>query len=357
MAGRGLIDRALRAGEGKKLKDFERRVDIINRFEPEMELLDDGELRVEADKLRERAGNGESLDDLLPEAFALCREAGRRTLGQRHFDVQLIGGMVLHEDRLPRIRLAGDRGQVAHPPGRTALTLLDDLAELLLPRSCLGCGQVASSWCRECLTVGFNPVLHRPDPCPPGLPTLSTAASYSGSMRSAILAAKERDRRELDRTLGLLLAAAIGLLLGSAAHAADPAAPLWLVPVPASPAAIRARGRDHLADWTRWTVRALRAQNIPARSVPALRRRPGGADSVGLDAAQRAANLDGAFRVQVIDRPPSSTRIVIVDDIVTTGATLVAASSRLRAGLDLDQNRIGAAVIAATQRSQRPGAR
>jgi preprotein translocase subunit SecA len=93
---RGLIDRALRMGEARQFKEHEKRVESINRVEPEMELLDDVELREEADKLRERARNGESLDDLLPEAFALGREAARRTIGQRPFDVQLIGGMVLH---------------------------------------------------------------------------------------------------------------------------------------------------------------------------------------------------------------------------------------------------------------------
>ena len=92
-----IIDRALRMGEARKFKDYERRVARINEVEPEMELLEDHELREEADSLRERARDGESLDDLLPEAFALCREAGRRTLNMRHFDVQLIGGMVLHD--------------------------------------------------------------------------------------------------------------------------------------------------------------------------------------------------------------------------------------------------------------------
>ena len=82
-------------GESKQFRDYQKRVEDINRFEPEMELLDDAEIRKEADGLRERARGGESLDDLLPEAFALCREAGKRTLGQRHYDVQLIGGMVL----------------------------------------------------------------------------------------------------------------------------------------------------------------------------------------------------------------------------------------------------------------------
>src|SRR5829696_2638810 len=101
---RGLIDRALRMGEGRQFKQYEQRVDSINRIEPEMELLSEDEIRVEAEELRERASNSESLDDLLPEAFALTREAARRTLGQRHFDVQLIGGMVLHSGAIAEMR-------------------------------------------------------------------------------------------------------------------------------------------------------------------------------------------------------------------------------------------------------------
>ncbi len=104
MAGRSIIDRALRVGEGRKLKEFEAAVARINEIEPEMELLDDAELRAEADGLRERAGNGEPLDDLLPEAFALVREAGKRTLGQRHYDVQLIGGMVLNDGSIAEMK-------------------------------------------------------------------------------------------------------------------------------------------------------------------------------------------------------------------------------------------------------------
>jgi preprotein translocase subunit SecA len=101
---RGLIDRALRMGESKQFKEYQGRVESINRIEPEMELLDDQELKSEADALRERARNGEPLDDLLPEAFALVREAGRRTIGQRHFDVQLIGGMVLHSGAIAEMK-------------------------------------------------------------------------------------------------------------------------------------------------------------------------------------------------------------------------------------------------------------
>jgi preprotein translocase subunit SecA len=101
---RGIIDRALRMGEAKQFKEYEGRVDSINRIEPEMELLDDSDLRSEADELRKRARDGEPLDDMLPEAFALVREAGRRTLGQRHFDVQLIGGMVLHSGAIAEMK-------------------------------------------------------------------------------------------------------------------------------------------------------------------------------------------------------------------------------------------------------------
>jgi preprotein translocase subunit SecA len=101
---KGLIDRALRLGEGRQFKEYERRVASINRFEPEMELLEDSEVLEEANELRERARGGESLDDLLPEAFALCREAARRTIGQRHFDVQLIGGMVLHDGAIAEMK-------------------------------------------------------------------------------------------------------------------------------------------------------------------------------------------------------------------------------------------------------------
>src|SRR5215467_6504833 len=101
---RDMVTRALRVGEGRKFKAYEKRAEAISRFEPEMELLDDSELREEADKLRQRARDGESLDDLLPEAFALTREASRRSTGQRHYDVQLVGGMVLHDGAIAEMR-------------------------------------------------------------------------------------------------------------------------------------------------------------------------------------------------------------------------------------------------------------
>src|SRR5207245_3370799 len=98
------LDRALRMGEAKKFKTYEQRVGRINAYEPELEHDTDAELKEAADALRERARGGEPLDELLYGCFALVREAGRRTMGMRHFDVQLIGGMVLHDGAIAEMR-------------------------------------------------------------------------------------------------------------------------------------------------------------------------------------------------------------------------------------------------------------
>src|SRR5919106_4421957 len=99
-----ILDRALRVGESKKFKAFERNVARINDFEPELEASSDDELRALYEELRERHLNGEPLGDLLFECFALVREAGKRTLGQRHYDVQLIGGMVLDDGAIAEMK-------------------------------------------------------------------------------------------------------------------------------------------------------------------------------------------------------------------------------------------------------------
>ena len=100
----GLLDRALNWGEGTQFKRYQQRVGLINAFEPELELETDEELRERMDELRERARGGDSLDELLPECFALVRETGKRTMGMRHFDVQLIGGMVLHDGSIAEMK-------------------------------------------------------------------------------------------------------------------------------------------------------------------------------------------------------------------------------------------------------------
>jgi preprotein translocase subunit SecA len=91
-----LLDRFLRVGEGKKVRALQSLVPDIGELEPEMQALSDDALRAKTDEFRQRLDNGESLDDLLIEAFAVVREAGVRVLGQRHFDVQLMGGAALH---------------------------------------------------------------------------------------------------------------------------------------------------------------------------------------------------------------------------------------------------------------------
>ena len=92
----GILDRILRAGEGKKIKALEGMVPDINAFEPEISALSDDALKARTGEFRQQLDNGADLDDLLIEAFAVCREAAKRTIGQRHYDVQLMGGAALH---------------------------------------------------------------------------------------------------------------------------------------------------------------------------------------------------------------------------------------------------------------------
>ncbi len=99
-----LLDRALNVGEAKKFKTYQKRVALIGAFEAELEHDSDAELRERMDALRERARNGEALDALLPECFAIVRETGKRTMGMRHFDVQLIGGMALHDGQIAEMK-------------------------------------------------------------------------------------------------------------------------------------------------------------------------------------------------------------------------------------------------------------
>src|SRR3954447_10111105 len=99
-----ILERALRMGEAKQFKAYSKRVERINNWEPELLESTDEELKEQFAELRERASAGEDIDDLLPEAFALTREVGRRKMQMRHFDVQLIGGMVLHDGQIAEMR-------------------------------------------------------------------------------------------------------------------------------------------------------------------------------------------------------------------------------------------------------------
>ncbi|MCW2911012.1 MAG: preprotein translocase, SecA subunit, partial [Actinomycetia bacterium] len=99
-----IIDSVLRAGEGKTLRKLKRIAEQVNSIEDDFAALSDAELRGMTDEFRQRLEDGETLDDLLPEAFATVREAARRTLGQRHFDVQLMGGAALHMGNIAEMR-------------------------------------------------------------------------------------------------------------------------------------------------------------------------------------------------------------------------------------------------------------
>ncbi|MCW4591465.1 preprotein translocase subunit SecA [Gluconacetobacter entanii] len=97
----------------RALKAYQRRVPAINALEPQMQALDDQALAAKTQEFRERIAKGETLDALLPEAFAVCREASRRVLGMRHFDVQLIGGMVLQDGKIAEMRTGEGKTLVA----------------------------------------------------------------------------------------------------------------------------------------------------------------------------------------------------------------------------------------------------
>jgi preprotein translocase subunit SecA len=100
----------------RELKRLQARVAEINALEPEMQKLDEADFPLRTEQLKKRLAEGAALDDLLPEAFALCREAGRRTVNMRHFDVQLVGAMVLHEGKIAEMKTGEGKTLVATLP-------------------------------------------------------------------------------------------------------------------------------------------------------------------------------------------------------------------------------------------------
>ena len=120
------------------VKKLKQRVSLINQFEPEMQALDDAQLKRKSDDLKQRLEDGETLEQLLNEAFAVCREASVRALGMRHYDVQLIGGMILHNNQITEMRTGEGKTLVATLPaylnalsgkGVHIITVNDYLAE------------------------------------------------------------------------------------------------------------------------------------------------------------------------------------------------------------------------------------
>ena len=112
----GFLKRFLGDNNDQYIASYQKVVEKINALEPEMQGLTDAKLTGKTDEFRERLAKGETLDDILPEAFAVVREGSRRVLGMRHFDVQLIGGMCLHDGRIAEMRTGEGKTLVATLP-------------------------------------------------------------------------------------------------------------------------------------------------------------------------------------------------------------------------------------------------
>ncbi|HOI51632.1 MAG TPA: preprotein translocase subunit SecA, partial [Azonexus sp.] len=112
----GLLKKIFGSRNDRLIKQYSQTVKRINALEPQIAALSDAQLQAKTAEFRQRYGAGEALDDLLPEAFAVVREAGKRVLGMRHFDVQLIGGMVLHYGKIAEMRTGEGKTLVATLP-------------------------------------------------------------------------------------------------------------------------------------------------------------------------------------------------------------------------------------------------
>ncbi|CAB4747072.1 unannotated protein [freshwater metagenome] len=133
-----LLDKILRAGEGRHIRQLEKIAKDVLALEPEISALDDVQLRDQTKKLRDQLASGKTLEDLLPEAFATVREAAKRTLGQRHYDVQIMGGAALHKGNIAEMRTGEGKTLVSTLPaylnaltgkGVHVVTVNDYLAE------------------------------------------------------------------------------------------------------------------------------------------------------------------------------------------------------------------------------------
>jgi len=111
-----ILDKVLRAGEGRAVRNLEKIAASVNEWETRIAPLSDEELKGQTQKFRDRLAKGEDLDDLLPEAFATVREAAKRTLGQRHYDVQLMGGAALHLGNIAEMRTGEGKTLVSTLP-------------------------------------------------------------------------------------------------------------------------------------------------------------------------------------------------------------------------------------------------
>ncbi|SNR31897.1 Predicted amidophosphoribosyltransferases [Haloechinothrix alba] len=210
---------------------------------------------------------------------------------------------------------------------RAATAALD----LVLPASCAGCGRYGEPCCSRCRPALLVPAPLAGEPgrrvtSGSGVPAYALAG-YRGVPRRILLAYKEGGRRDLAPVLGEVLAeACVALALTGDREGGT----LRLVPAPSRSSAARARGGGHVLRLARHAAAVLDRGGHPASLAPVLRLGPGALDSVGLDRAQRTANVTGRISVAGAWRCAAGDRVVLVDDVVTTGATAAACVRALR---------------------------
>lgn len=210
------------------------------------------------------------------------------------------------------------------------------LLDLVLPRECGGCAAVGTLWCPRCAdAMAVRPIAVRPR-VDPGVPCWSLG-TYTGTHRSAVIAVKERGRRDLVAPLGAALASAIVSLRLFGEIDPPELSPLVIVPAPSRARAARARGGDPVARCVRRAAAMLAPEYVVTASV--LRMGRGVRDSVGLSAGERSANVRGRIsfaptgvRAYGTDHPVRDRghTVILVDDVVTTGATVCESVSVLR---------------------------
>lgn len=228
--------------------------------------------------------------------------------------------------------------------------ILGELLDLLVPRACAACGAETVTLCGRCLGELAVPV--RSTVPRYGTREVHGAGEYTGVLRDCLLAYKERDRRDLTALLGLLLARAVLAVLEhspgtspppASLSAALPAAPsppaALLVPVPATAAAVRRRGADHVAALGARAAAVLRAEGLDVRCAPLLEVRAH-RDQVGFGSTARRRNVRGTHRTSAgagallagtRTAAAAGARIVVLDDICTTGATVAESTRALAA--------------------------
>ena len=238
-------------------------------------------------------------------------------------------------------------------PVRSAVAWWRTAVDLVLPLTCPGCGAPVP-WCDGCgATLAGRP--REPqlptatiDSWPGPFPAVRALSRYHDPVRAAVIAGKERGRRDLPPLLGRALGAGLLRMRATSLVPADS----WLVPAPTRRSAARRRGGDPVHAMARAAAAAVAAGGEPCGVAPCLVTARGAGDSVGLDAAGRAANLAGRVRIDPRGLPPPGAAVVLLDDVVTTGATAAASCAALR---EADLEVVAVLALASVPGWRRPG--